>query len=350
MSNTNVFEGAKVTRDKFSSDWRKVTDDYQKEVAAIKRDYKATRLRDELIRAKKQYEERLERKKQEAISFVTQMIEGERETQSVKIRVIPEAKLAKLKSLEDIPLSAAELHELVEQFSGDYWAERFLGNLMERNGVTLPMSPDYGTRMSILQDLEDGIVNYINQYSGSDTHYTVIADVADLKIYDFERKYTDNYATLNLDRGQIAERALSAIRTKGDVFSRALMLRNVLGNSDKKLKQEIMYQLSQNDDLISSDLLILSGLRNRYREFMENEAQSIQSARSLYEELQQLEDEMSVSERLIAAKNQGEITPQFVEIMEEVVEKNEILAKGCGLCESPELIRLVSPQNEGKGE
>lgn len=342
-----LFDSVKITRQAYADKYNQLTAEFNNSITRAKKDYKGLRLQEELNKLKVEYAESLEKERERAKEFVSQHIDEAKETEGAKVRVIPEAELNRLKALNDMPLSTAEISALIDQYGNkSYWSDKFLSLLAEKNGVDALFPADYQTKTDVIDELEGAIMSFIDNYCGDgDTKYTVLLAASDARIFELEKEYTSNHAYSKLSRTQIAERVRATILSQKDDVSRGMVLRNALRNADEKLKVSLLYRLSEEG--ISDDVVAIAGYKNEFKIFKENEVPNIRAAEKLYKEICEMESEADVGARLTIAEENKEITEQFIDVITDAVKENQILAKACADSKNP---RIAEVATLGKGE
>lgn len=344
---TELFDSIRVVRQAYADRYNQITAEFNNSTSKAKRDFKGLRLQEELNKIKAEYAKNLEEEREKAKDFVSQHVEAVKESEGAKVRAIPEAELNRLKALNDLPLSTAEITALIDQYGNkSYWADKFLSLLAEKNGVDALFPADYQTKVDVISAIESAIMGFIDHYCGDgDTKYTVLLAASDARIFELEQEFTSNHAYSKLSRNQITERVIATMYSQKDTASRGMVLRNALKNADEKLKSAILYKLSQED--ISTDILAVANCKDEYKIFRETEVPSIRAAEKLYKEICAMDSETDIGARLIIAEENKEITKQFVDVIAEAVKENQILAKACADSKSLQIAELVAP---GKGE
>lgn len=348
MSNVKIFETIRKARDEYAAKYDSVTKVFDDTKNSTLRDFKGPRLSAELTKLKGEYSASIQKEREMALEHISQEIEKLRETEEVKVRVIDEATLHRLKALDELPLSTAEISALINQFSGkSYWTDRYLSQLAEKNGITDVIFPaDFGTKMQVLEELESGITDYVNGYCGSNTKYLTILNVSDSHVYELEDQYTKCHTFSQLSRSETADRAIAIVLSQNTLTGKGLALRNLLANADDKLRATILYKLSENESL-PDDVFNVAGYRDEFKAFRENEVPNIRAAEKLYKEISEMESETDIGARLIIAEENKEITEQFIDVITDAVKENQMLAKACEDSKNLKLAELVAP---GKGE
>lgn len=348
MSNVKIFDTIRKARDEYAAKYDSITKVFDDTKNSTMRDFKGPRLSAELTKLKTEYSASIQKEREKTLGHASQEIEKLREAEEVKVRVIDETTLHRLKALDGLTLATAEISALINQFSGkSYWTDRYLSQLAEKNGITDVIFPaDFGAKMQVLEELENGITDYVDGYCGSNTKYLTILNISDSHVYELEDQYTKCHTFSHLSRSEAADRAIAIVLSQNTLTGRGLALRNLLANADDKLRATILYKLSENESL-PDDVFNVAGYRNEFRAFKENEIPNIKAAQKLYSELASMENETDVGARLDLAGENGEITEQLIDVITDAVKENQMLAKACADSKNPRIAELVTP---GKGE
>lgn len=343
MSNVKIFDTIRKVRDEYAARHDSITKVFNDTKNNTMRDFKGLRLSAELTKLKTEYSTSIQKEREKVLEHVSQEIEKLREAEEVKVRVIDETTLYRLRALDGLPLSTAEITALINQFSGkSYWTDRYLSQLTEKNNITDVIFPaDFGTKMQVLDELESGITDYVNGYCGSNTKYLTILNVSDSHVYELEDQYTKCHIFSSLSRSETADRTIAIALSQNTLTGRGIALRNLLANADDKLRATILYKLSENESL-PDDVFNVAGCKEEFRVFKENEVPNIRAAEKLYKEISEMESETDIGARLIIAEENNEITKQFVDVIAEAVKENQILAKACADSENPQIAELVA--------
>lgn len=270
----------------------------QEALQRIEDSYKPGVLKDkEISNAKNSFEKQLAILRQEYAKHCTEEIEKVREYEKEKISVISEAKLAKLRAISDIPLTAEEMAALIDtyKFSDDYWCERYIKTIAEKNGfdASSTMEADFATKMSVLDQLQRQSEEVLKFYDGMDQKD---AELRQKTVYlNHSNAVMENamkiwYGECNvISDEELANKAFLTVRSKQTDVEKGLALSNVLRNAKGTARNELLYMLST-DNSISQFAYQLSGFNEELMTFRNGKANEYLEAKNIVKEAEKFTD------------------------------------------------------------
>ncbi len=200
-----------------------------------------------------------------------------------KVRVINQADIDAIKSLQGIPLSSEEFKVIVDKFSkGNYWNDRLLAVIGEENGVDFGgmLETSLDVKLSVLNQLveqSDKVLKYYGDKSEKEedrnARYLYLNDeVVNSAVKMFSG--TDNTATPS----EVAEKAYLQILSGQTDISRGLTLANTLNNVKGAARNEL-FTLIKSDNRLSELSKTYSGYSKEIADF--NASQYIKAKDSI---------------------------------------------------------------------
>ena len=269
----------------------------QEALQRIEDSYKPGVLKDkEISNAKNSFEKQLAGLRQEYAKHCTEEIEKVRELERDKISVISETKLAKLKAISDIPLTAQEMAALIDTYKfSDYWSERYVKTIAEKNGfdASSVMEADFATKMNVLDQFQQQSEEMLKFYDGMDQKD---AELRQKTVYlNHSNAVMENamkiwYGECNvISDEELANKAFLTVRSKQTDIEKGLALSNVLRNAKGTARNELLYMLST-DNSISQFAYSLSGFGEELMSFRNGRAGEYLEAKNIIKEAEKFTD------------------------------------------------------------
>lgn len=246
-----------------------------------------------------------------------------RESESEKLTKINETTLQKLKMLDGIPLTAAELGAIADKYNlaDDYYSARYLSVLAEKNGLEFiaGIEPAYDTKMAVLDDLEAQLIEVLTSFDTS-KHCDPKIKYANLSETVIERAGSIYNGGLSASSPeQIAAKALLAIDSAHGFIEKGIKIANSLKNSNETVKNNILCGIALNGN-ISDNAISYSGYAEEIRAFKNGLAEEFVKAKKCVENMGAAKD-VETAAYYIAELG----TNQFVEKMVKEAAKSNIV-------------------------
>lgn len=233
--------------------------------------------RGEIEKAKQKAESDISRARVGVAKEVIEKAEKIKEAELVEMTFIDTKRLDKIRAISDLPLTTAEIKVLNDNLGlGDYWCSRAIGELAEKNAVSLAevgIVPSYDVKMDILNQCLNNfnrfIVNYEPNLNGKmksveqmELEAGVSADVLN-RAYEM---YAGEYARETV--ADIVSKSLMHLSTRKTDFEKGLIIGNVLSNvkDNQDAKNKLLCEIALDNSI--SDLAIeMSGYGDAIRTF-----------------------------------------------------------------------------------
>ena len=290
----------------FKGQFDRLKAELNKALEDIENTYKNGSAKDEKIKAvKESFAKQFTDLRLEYAKNCTESIGDVREAEREKISVINESKLAKLKAISDIPLSAEEMVSLIDsyKFSDDYWCERYVKMIAEKNGFCADgvMEADYSVKMSVLDQFQQQAEEMIMYYDGMDRKdsewrqrtvwMNLSEDVMNNALSIWYGKY--NIASDN----ELADKAYLTIKSKQTDVEKSIALNNVLRNSTGETRNALLTAIAMDND-ISQSVYRLSGFNEELMAFRNGKAKEYLEAQKIVKEAEAIADQETRGEYL----------------------------------------------------
>ena len=241
---------------------------------------------------KKNYDESIRDMRLECTKIANDMVTELKAIEKNRIGKVDEAKLAKIRAIQDMSLSVEELEVLAGIYNadGDYWASRALMEIAEKNGIdgfAGVMEAPYSTKLSVINDLANQfsqiITNYPSQFRDEQTKLEYVYLNEDI-INRAELIYKGRISAVDSELS--ARKAWSAMLSKPTAVERAGCLSNILKNAKGEMKDELLLHCCLQDGVtITADVLEMSGFAEDVKQFKEKGVANYQRAKNLVYEI-----------------------------------------------------------------
>jgi len=228
---------------------------YKKELERISKDYRPGSDGEKSAKAKAQEEREGAREK--VVSDCRKAVEDQilklRIRADAEIRTVSDSQIQKLIPLMNLNLSRYEVEQLVASYGGNYWADKILLAIAEKNEIAggLELNPPIEDRIAVLDRIETDFNKILDTFPGYDdasiSDRMLLADSVCLKL---ERKYTNG--NTKLSSAQQADRAVTEILSAPDMMHRGLKFAEKMRKSDEQTQKFILAKLQDRGN--SADL------------------------------------------------------------------------------------------------
>lgn len=158
-------------RSEYQTAWQKAEEERKQELATLQRDY----VRNTPTYAAKEkeiqlnYEVSIVAAREKAAKKTAEEIEKLKAWEQARVSRIDETALSKINALRGIPLTMAELQEvLAKNGRSNYWVQKAVGALAEENGIPvteLPLDASLDTKLNVLNQLSDQLDKLLSFYN-----------------------------------------------------------------------------------------------------------------------------------------------------------------------------------------
>lgn len=284
MRDNKLFVAVKDARDKF----KKAADSAFKKRDADLKEASEHHFGDYLIRVQNgiraDYEKAVRKAGKEFSSAVDPIITEYEQKAKARLTNIKPELLNQIKAIEDLPISADELNVIGEKYSGDYWASQRIRQIALRNGiaktdVNFQCEPDFATEMSVIEELKDECVEFIDSYDGSGElgHRFLLTNK---KLLRWEEKATSGLLDESeMSDSTLVDRAYTRICSQPDELARGQQIGTELKNIRESARTELIARVADSH-VLGETALRYSGFADELLQFRkENTSEKLESAK-----------------------------------------------------------------------
>lgn len=266
--------------------------------------------RQKLEEAEQNYQTEIAKLKAEYAKGIAEMVDEIRSGELARVQTVNETKLAKLRALVDIPMTAEELLAVAEKYEADndYWCSRLLANMAESNGIDgfeRYTEASYSVKNDILNQIMDQANEVIRDYDGDDTRdraarqRTKFVLLSKDVLERCQQMWCGEYNSIS-DEDAVAK-AYSTVQLKRTDVEKGLAIANVLKNAKGEKRNLLLCRLAE-DTHISEFALRLSGYGTELEAFRAGKAREYRQAKEVVENLGNITDKTN-RETLIATNS-----------------------------------------------
>lgn len=238
---------------------------------------------------------------EKAMQFITEI----REDEIYKAERLDLATLEKVSALKDIPLTKSEILAIKNKLGvKDYYSNRMLGIIAEKNGIPLyevQIEADLEKKLGILSALESQVDLLVRNWNpeekvDKEPHIMAIAALGDNTVDNLVRQYTNDVSGISEKSAvEASYRRILAAETQGE---KAILISNALRNAKGETKNRLLYRIATDNGNISEYALALSGNADVIAEWRNGKAESYASAVKLVEDIAPIRDLSVVMQRI----------------------------------------------------
>lgn len=239
--------------------------------------------------------------KVEAADRALQDVEALREQETERVQAINEPLLAKIRAIENVPMTTLELKAFSAKIGakGDYWASRMLSDVAERNGIDsaeIGLESTYDTKMSILDQLTDQLNSIFKYYGTKDTSERTKVRYLYLNNDIIERARQMYGGKISkLSDTQKADRAYFTVRTQPTDIGKGVAIANVLRNAKGDVRNMILCRLAE-DRTVSNMAAEFSGRMEEIESFRNGLAAEYRAAERALQNIRNTKDKTIIEQ------------------------------------------------------
>ncbi|MBD5521414.1 MAG: hypothetical protein HDR03_09380 [Lachnospiraceae bacterium] len=243
----------------------------------------------------------LTRLKVEAADRALKDVEALREQELERVQTINEPLLAKIRAIENIPMTTLELKAFSAKIGakGDYWASRALADVAEKNGIDsteIGIESTYDTKMNILDQLTDQLNSVFKYYGTKDVSERTKVKFLYLNDDIIERaKQIYGGKISKLSDSQKADRAYFTVRTQPTDIGKGVAIANVLRNAKGEVRNMILCRLAE-DKTVSSMAAEFSGRLEEIESFRNGLAAEYRAAERALQNIRNTKDKTIIEQ------------------------------------------------------
>lgn len=217
-------------------------------------------------------------------SAIDPLIAEAEQKAKTRLQTIKPELISQIRMIEDMPFTSAELNILGEKFGGDYWCNQRLRTIAIKNGiaksdVNFQCEPDFATEMSVIEELKDECVEFIDSYDGSGElgHRFLLTNK---KLLRWEEKATSGLLDESeMPDSMLADRAYTRICSQPDELARGQQIGTELKNIRESARTELMTKIADSHTL-GETALRFSGFADELLQFRkEHTSEKLESAK-----------------------------------------------------------------------
>ena len=302
---------AKAETQRYRTEYDKLKAKKKETIEKIKANYlpNTPLYKQEIKKAEETFQTDVARLKADYSGIIGQAIDDVREEEFASVQAINETKLAKIRAIADIPMTAEELLAVSEKYEteSDYWCSRMLQNIAESNGIdgfSKTIEASFSVKENILNQIADQTAEMIRDYDGTDQREVVARQrtmyvlLSDSVIENCRALWNGEYNTVS--DSEAVKKAYMTVCTKHTDIEKGLAMANVLKNAKGEKRNMLLCQLAE-DERISEFACSLSGYGTEIESFRRGKAIEYRKAQKTVEEIAKTDDEASRKE--IVARN-----------------------------------------------
>lgn len=223
-------------------------------------------------------------------------VEVLRQYEVERVQTINEPLLAKIRAIEDLPMTELELKVFADKVGakGDYWASRALANIAEKNGIDFAdvgLEATYDTKMNILDQLTDQLNRIFKYYGTNDATmeraYTKVLYLSDDIVQRARQMYNGKIGKLS--DSQKADRAYFTVKAQHTDIEKGVTIANVLRNAKGEVKNKILCRLAE-DTSLSEMAAEFSGKAEEIASFKNGLAKEYRAAERALQRIRETKD------------------------------------------------------------
>lgn len=290
-------------------------------VKAVKNTYipNTPKYREQLDKIEKEFAEKVSQAQKIFATAGTEVINELRNYEMQRVQTIDEAKLSKIKSVKDIPMSEFELLALAQKFGakGDYWSSRLIQSIADNNSITgIEIESSLDTKMSVLDQLEqqmNEIVKYYPVNNYPEKRAMVRFGYLTEPILENTKKIYGGKMRHESDK-TLADRAYLTILSKHGDIERAFTIQNTLKNAKGQTRNLLLCRLAKENlsKRISDFAIELSGAKEEIDSFKNGKARQYLHAREAVERALKATEKETI-EQILENNKENEFMEQLIE-------------------------------------
>lgn len=209
-------------------------------------------------------------------SAIDPLIEEAESTAKIRCSSIRPEKIAELRSIADLPMTAGELNLIAPKYINNYYTAKILNEIAEKNSLAsedlnFTTPPSYDLEMTVLNEIKNSVVEYCSAYNGSDDSDTIPTRMilSDKKIQRWEDAITNGLVSEKaMTDEHLAHRAFTKITSCLGEDERALAIKREVDAIRPSARIQLLNKIA--DSHVIGDTAILgSGYSEEIREIRE---------------------------------------------------------------------------------
>ena len=276
----------------FKADAEQIYKDRDARIQEIKETFKQTspQYQASIEQAKEQAEKQLMQARVDYSKDVLQMATEIEDAETTAMWKVNRDKLADIKAISDLPLTVAEISAMNDKYGSDYWCNRALSNIAEKNGIDISeigIEPSFDVKMDVLHQCTNSFCTFLTDYqprTGSRPRTTeelkIDVAVSNEVMQRANLLYSGKINELSND--EIVSKSLLNLKSQRTEMEVGVSLGNILRNTKSKVdvRNRLLCEVSQ-DANISSLSVELSGFADEINSFKNGRATKYRQAEAV---------------------------------------------------------------------
>lgn len=343
MANTKLFTELLRQRDIYRDTVSKASKDRDFEIKNAEMVYQPGSLSQKRSEINDKFNKRLSEAARVFGSAIDPLIENAESSARVRCSSIRPEKIAELRSIADLPMTAGELNLIAPKYINNYFTAKIINEIAEKNSIAaedlnFTTPPSYDLEMTVLNEIKNSVVEYCSAYNGSDDSDTISTRMilSDKRIQKWEDAITNGLTSeKNMTDEHLAHRAFTKIASCLGEDERALAIKREVGAIRPSARIQLLNKIA--DSHVIGDTAILgSGYSEEIREIRETgKSKMFEDAKKALEMVTEAleQNEYSAVMKLddMRADNERAGNPYFEVLTRSEAESNEKLREAASL-------------------
>ena len=276
-------------------------------------------------------------------SAIDPLIEEAESSARFRCSSIRPEKIAELRSIADLPMTAGELNLIAPKYINNYFTAKIINEIAEKNSIAsedlnFTTPPSYDTEMTVLNEIKQSVIEYCDSFNGTEASDTIPTRMilSDKKIQSWEDAVNNGLISAdNMTDEHLAHRAYTKIASCLGEDERAMCIKRELDNIRPSARIQLLNKIA--DSHVIGDTAILgSGYSEEIREIRETgRSKMFEDAKKALATVTEAlaENEYLGTLRLddMRADNEREGNPYFEVLTRSEAQSNEKLAEAASL-------------------
>ena len=276
MANTKLFTELLRQRDLYRDTVSKAAKDRDFEIKNAEMVYQPGSLSQKRSEINDKFNKRLSEAARVFGSAIDPLIEEAESSARVRCSTIRPEKIAELRSIADLPITAGELNLIAPKFINNYFTAKLINEIAEKNSIAsedlnFTTPPSYDTEMTVLNSIKQSVIEYCDSFNGTEASDTIPTRMilSDKKIQRWEDAVTNGLTSeKNMTDEHLAHRAYTKIASCLGEDERALAIKTALDAIRPSARIQLLSQIA-NSHIIGDTAILGSGYSAEIREIRE---------------------------------------------------------------------------------
>ena len=276
MANTKLFTELLRQRDLYRDTVSKAAKERDFEIKNAEMVYQPGSLSQKRSEINDTYNKSLIKASKAFASAIDPLIEEAESSARVRCATIRPEKIAELRSIADLPMTAGELNLIAPKYINNYYTAKIINEIAEKNSIAsedlnFTTPPSYDLEMRVLNEIKGAVIEFCDSYNGSDDSDTISTRMilSDKRIQKWEDAVTNGLVSEKaMTDEHLAHRAFTKITSCLGEDERALAIKREVDAIRPSARIQLLNKIA--DSHIIGDTAILgSGYSDEIREIRE---------------------------------------------------------------------------------